>query len=298
MAIDFSITSNVLPSGRKAFYAQRVGSNESKFTIGFKTKYGDYFGLYNTLLAPTEVYRPEDYPQYGFWSYFLYPTAIAESVGSFKCLNTYDRARFTFGFMQYAAHVPNGDFVLFLRELLTLPEGLQYFPKLTLHNGRIHYRSANGTLSPLETDQSTTALLEYLNPSLQDIENQELICSARMVHWAIHSAAHRNLQVSTAVALFKDNMKAHHFRFGLHGAPAKVCLLICDIRHQGRGTNDRIAAALNTGGNYEKAYTNLCTIGQSNYQERITTVKKHIKLLLNQGMFQKSYDAPSGEFIG
>lgn len=110
MAIDFSITSTVLSNGRTAYNAQRINSAESKFIIGYKTSYEGNFGLFNTSVTTGQVYNPEDYKaQYDFWAYFIYPTAKAESQGSFKCLNTYDRAKFTFGFMQYAAHVPNGD---------------------------------------------------------------------------------------------------------------------------------------------------------------------------------------------
>ena len=154
--------------------------------------------------------------------------------------------------MQYAAHVPNGDFVIFLRKLLSLPNANEYFPKLTLHDGHIHYMNENNTLTQLENDASTQPLMKYFNPTLADVENQELICSARMVHWAINDPAHRKLQVETAITHFKKNMSACHQRFGLDNAPAKICQMICDIRHQGRGKNDRIANAIATDGDYEK----------------------------------------------
>jgi len=96
------------------------------------------------------VYNPADYvADFGFWAYFIHPTAQAESRGSYLCLNTYDRAKFTFSFMQYAAHVPNGDFVKFFRKLLALPSGIDYFPKVVLKDSRIYYRDGNGTLSQL-----------------------------------------------------------------------------------------------------------------------------------------------------
>jgi hypothetical protein len=297
MAFDFLVSSAILPNGRKVYYGKKASNNEEKFTIGYSTMYEGNFGLYNTLQTQGQIYRPEDYPQYGFWSYFLYPTAMAESKGSFKCLNTYDRARFTFGFMQYAAHVPNGDFVVFLKQLLQLPDGTAYFPKLVLKDNRIHYRSSNGTLTLLENDNSTKALMDYLNPSLSEVENQELICAARMVHWSGTSPQHRELQVTTAINHYQKNMKSYDARFGLDGVPAKVCALVCDIRHQGRGLNDRIAAALHTNGDYEKAYNNLCAIGQAKYQTRISTVKNAIKKLSGQGLFQMKYDSQSESFV-
>jgi hypothetical protein len=298
MAIDFSITSAVTPNGRTAYNAQRINSTETKFNIGNKTRYDGNFGLFNTSITAGQVYNPEDYfVEYGFWAYFIYPTAMAESSGSFKCLNTYDRAQFTFSFMQYAAHVPNGDFVLFFKKLLQLPNAKEYFPKLVLQNGRISYQATNGTLSQLENDGSTQELMNYLNPTLNDIENQELISCSRFIHWATNDTEHRRIQVDTAIDLFKENMKSYHKRYGLDNAPANVCQMICDIRHQGRAKSDRIALALNTNGNYDKAFSNLCTIGDTNYQTRINTVRSTIKKLTDLGKFSMKYDAGSGEFI-
>ena len=297
MAIDFSITSAVTPNGRTTYNAQRLNSSETKFNIGSKTLYDGNFGLFNTSVTAGQIYNPEDYvAKYGFWAYFIYPTAMAESSGSFKCLNTYDRAQFTFTFMQYGAHVPNGDFVKFFRKLLQLPNAAEYFPKLVLSNNRIFYKS-NDVLSPLENDSSSQALMDYLNPTLNDIENQELISAARFVHWAANDPKHRETQVVTAIEMYKENMKSYHKRYGLDHAPANVCQMICDIRHQGRAKSDRIALALNTNGNYEKAFSNLCIIGNTNYQNRINTVRSTIKKLTDIGKFSMKYDASRGEFV-
>lgn len=299
MAYDFTISSAVLSNGRTAYYAKLNGSTDPKFIIGYRTLYLDNFGLYNTTVNSNLVYAPADYAQaHGFWAYFIFPTAKAESRGSFYCLNTYDRAQFTFSFMQYAAHVPNGDFVIFFRKLLELPNGKDYFPKLVVHEDHIHYLNENNILTRLEDDASTKRLMNYLNPGLADVENQELICAARMVHWAVNDPAHREIQVDTAIAHFKNNMAAYHQRFGLDNVPAKVCLMICDIRHQGRGKNDRIAHALDTGGDYERAFRNLCTIGAVNYQARINTVKNTIRELEDAGLFGKKYEAATNSFVG
>ena len=298
MPHDFSLSSGVLANGRTVHYAKLNGSDQPKFVIGSRTMYAGNFGLYNTSVTPGLVYNPADYvPDFGFWAYFIYPTAMAESKGSYLCLNTYDRAKFTFSFMQYAAHVPNGDFVKFFRKLLALPNAKDYFPKLILKDSRIFYVGSNGVLNQLESDTSTQVLMDYLNPTLQEVENQELICAARMVHWASNDAAHRKIQVETAIQHFKNNMVEYDKRFGLHGVPAKVCLMICDIRHQGRGLNDRIANALNTSGNYDLAFTNLCSIGAANYSQRITTVRSTINSLLTAGIFNKKYDKATNSFV-
>jgi hypothetical protein len=298
MPIDFSITSTVLANGRTTYSAQRNNSAEPKFIIGSRTSYEGNFGLFNTAITAGQVYKPEDYEtEFGFWAHFIYPTAMAESSGSYKCLNTYDRAKLTFSFMQYAAHVPNGDFIKFFKKLLQLPVAQEYFPKLKLQDNRIFYQATNGTMTQLENDITSQPLMDYLNPTLNDVENQELICCARLVHWSANDVTHRKIQVQTAIELFRDNMKSYNNRFGLDKVPAKVCLMICDIKHQGRGTNDRIANALNTNGNYEKAYINLCSIGATNYQTRINTVKNTINKLIVLGKFNLKYDAKTGTFM-
>lgn len=299
MPYNFKIVSSVLRNGRTVYHATLAGSNEPKFVVGYRTYYADGgYGLYNTAVSEGQVYLPEGFEaEFGFWAYFIYPTAKAESQGSYNCLNTYDKAKFTFSFMQYAAHVPNGDFVIFLRKLLALPKAGEYFPKLILQNNRIHYREENGVLTQLETDSSTQALMDYLNPTLKEVENQELISAARMVHWASNDPEHRRVQVVTAIDHFKENMKKYHKRFNLHHAPAKVCLMVCDIRHQGRGSNDRIALALDTKGDYELAFTNLCSIGSVNYSNRINTVRNTINDLIKNGKFNLKYDSVNNRFV-
>lgn len=300
MALDFLLSSGTLSNGRTVHYAQRANSTEAKFVIGYPTTYdGDKTGLYNLGSSqPQLVYRHEDYSaQQGFWAVFIHPTAMAESKGSFIVLNTYDRAQFTFTFMQFAAHVPNGDFVDFFKLLLALPKGPEYFPRLVLKDNRIFYQNSNKTLKQLEDDNSTQALMDYLNPSRNEIENQELICAARMVHWATNDPQHRALQVKCAIDLYRNNMVSYDKRFNLDGAPAKVCQVICDIRHQGRGKNDRIATALSTNGDWEKAYNNLLTIGEANYKNRIETVRKTITSLEKAGLFNKKWSREKKEFI-
>jgi hypothetical protein len=220
-----------------------------------------------------------------------------ESKGSYFCLNTYDRARFTFGFMQYAALVPNGDFVRYLRVLLQLPLADEYFPRLVLKADRIYYQNDNQSLTPLENDVSTLGLMNYLNPTLRDIENQEAISAARMVHWAQHDPQHRLVQVESAVQLFEANMPRYHRRLGLDQAPAKVCAVVCDILHQGRAKPHQISTALNTQGNWEQAYNNLLKIGAAKYSGRINGLKQKISEAIQAGVFNKTYEADTNRFV-
>lgn len=295
---DFKLTREQLPSGRTVHYAQLSGTDQPKFVVGYPTTYLGNQGLFNTSLMKEFLYNPADYVKdYGFWAHFIYPTAAAESKGSFHCLNTYDRAKFTFTFMQFAVHVPDGDFVKFFKKLLQLPNAYSYFPKLVLKNDRIYYKNDKGELKQLEDSKSTAALMEYFNPDLATVETQEILCAARMVHWSQNDPVHRKIQVDTAVDHFRKNMIEYDKKFNLNGVPAKVCQFICDIRHQGRGMNDRIAAAINTGGDYDKAYKNLMLIGNTNYAERIKTVDKTISDLIKQGIFNKKYNRATNSFV-
>jgi hypothetical protein len=107
------------------------------------------------------IYKPEDYKNsIDYWAYFINPTALAESKGSFHCLNTYDSAGFTIGFLQFAAHVAEGDFVKFFRALLELDEAAIYFPDLGLENGHIVQRTPHGVFR-LENASSSEPLKRY-----------------------------------------------------------------------------------------------------------------------------------------
>lgn len=299
MAYDFKLRSEVLPSGKTANYAQLINSDEPEFFVGYNTKYDGMYGLYNPQKKDNVLYRSENYAgKYDFWAHFIYPTSNVESNNSFIDLNTYDKAYFTFGFMQFAVHVPNGDFIAFFREILALPEAIDYFPRLRLINNRIFYQPDQGVAYQLEFDNTSKALMEYLNPGVKEVERQEILCAARMIHWTMTHENVREIQVKHSVGLYKDNMIRYNKRFSLNGLPTKICFMICDILHQGRGTYDRIAYAMNTGGNYEQAYENLCTIGDKHYQPRIDSLKVIISKLVNNGIFERKYDSTTNRFIG
>jgi len=297
MAYEFTLSTEILANGKKVVYAQRNNSSEPKFIVGRRTSYKGDMGLVNDM-KNGPAYNPADYaPMYGFWSYFIHPTAQAESSGAYNCLNTYDVAKFTFGFMQFAAHVADGDFVKLFKNLLALPNAKDYFPKLVVKDSRIFYVKSDGTLTQLESSSSTQALMDYLNPTLTDIETQEMICAARLVHWAINDPAHQRTQVDTAIQHMKKNMISYHGTFGLDGVPAKICMLVCDIRHQGRGKNVVIANALRTSGGYDKVFEKLCNIGLQAYPQRITVLRSTITNLQNTGILNKKYQGSTNSFI-
>lgn len=277
-----------LEPGNK-YYATIDGS---RFFVGQRVSYEGNKGLMNVSGTAAQKYdRAAHRAQHGFWADFLHPTAMAEG-GLYHTLNTYDRARFTFTFLQYAAHVPDGDFVVYLRELLKLPLAAEYFPDLRLDGGRV-CRLGDAGLAPLESAESTDGLMDYLNPSVREVEDTEVIQAAKFIHWAQNDPEHRRVQVDTGIAHFKAKMAGYAQRYGLDGKPDSVCLVVADIRHQGRAKSPEIFAALQ-GANPLEA---LLKIGEPQYHQRLVVLRQEIRKLTAEGTFgQKRYDLASGDF--
>jgi hypothetical protein len=292
MAIHFSIERK----GR-TFRARADGAQA--FFVGYATSYTDkssgedFEGLYNVPSneLPKLTYDADDLrPLYGFWADFVAPTARCEG-GNFLTLNTYDRARFTWGFGQFAAHVADGDFVVFLRDLLQRAEAVDYFPNLRVVQGRI-VKVEGDVLVPLETAQSTRPLMLYLNPTTTAVEDAEVIAAAKLIHWTTHVAAARELQAQHMVGTFKRLLREADKRLGLDGRAADICCVICDIRHQGRAKFSAMAEALANA----NPLTELLKLGSIAYPERIKTLKA--ALAASAGLFAgKTWSRASGDFV-
>jgi hypothetical protein len=251
----------------------------------------------NSRDKSSPVYDPAEYSDtFSHWAHFIYPTAKAESGARFNCLNTYDRAGFTFGFLQFAAHVADGDFVKFFRALLQLDERIAYFPDLALQDGRIVQPTANGVLR-LETAASSEALKRYLNPSGGEVENREVLSAARFVHWCSHSKAHRDIQVRVGVDTAREKLRTAHRKLNLDGRSDKVCFVVMDILHQGRGTYAAMQQMIQNN-NDAAAYEKLLTIGASNYPGRIETIRAEVAKLEAAGHFgTKKYSAATNDLV-
>jgi hypothetical protein len=272
MAIHFTIE-----RGGHIFSSRADGG--APFFVGCQTSYRDkssgeeFEGLYNVPRRelPRLVYRATDYRgMYRFWADFIEPTSKCEG-GNFLTLNTYDRARFTWGFGQFGAHVPNGDFVVFFRDMIGRPENANYFPDLAVKDGRI-VKMSGGSAVALETSTSTVPLMDYLNPSTSAVEDSEVVSAAKLMHWTTNVAQARDLQVMHMVGVFKGLMKDSDARLGLDGRSADICLAICDIRHQGRAKFPAIQSALGS----NRPLANLLALGSIAYPERCATLKTEI----------------------
>lgn len=275
------------------FYAS--ANDEPRFYLGSDVRYGQRRGLMNTSNPPGPRYRVEDHAQqHGDWAWYLLPTIICESNGHFCCLNTYDRAAFTFGHIQLAAHTPQDNFVLFLRQALQRPTAADHFPDLAVHDGRVHRRTRTDSLVPLETPQSTAALMQYFNPSPGSVDDQETERAARMVDWTLRDPGMRDLQVAFSVHEQKRKLRIHATKLPLHGLADKLCIAVLDILHQGRGKYVTIANALRAADPFDA----LLGIGGSQYASRVATLRAGIRDLEAAGKVgRKVYDARSNSFI-
>ena len=275
-----------------------IVDNEPEFTVGRETFFAPQTGRGLSSLTGL-TYDPDDYREkYGFWADFIYPTAFCESQkGFFNALNTWDRAHFTFGFMQFGAHVFDGDFARYFRGLLALKEASAYFPKLELKDNFIHQKTAAGLVN-LETNTDPTKLAKFLNPDFRAVEQVEVENAARFIHWCNKSLENRQLQVKVSVEVFKSLLSRRAVIYSLNGKPDKVCLVIADIHHQGRGKVAEVKSALDTGGDMNKAFRNLLEIGKVKFPGRIATLKSKISEMTAAGTLGiKKYDASSNDFV-
>lgn len=275
------------------YYASIDG--EPRFYLGNQVRYGQRRGLMNSNNPPGPRYRPEEFEAaHGDWAWYLAPTIQCESRGHFTCLNTYDRAAFTFGHIQLAAHTPDDNFVAFFREVLAHPESREYFPDLIVSDGRIHRRGEDGALTALETKQDTAALMSYFNPTPADIDDQEAERAARLVDWCLRYPRMRDLQVAFTVREQRRKLARHARKLPLDGVVDKLCLVVLDILHQGRGTYALIRSALAA----DDPFDALLSVGASQYGQRISTLRAGIRDLEAHGRVgQKVYDKETDAFV-
>ncbi|WP_246327562.1 hypothetical protein [Candidatus Competibacter phosphatis] len=277
---------------------------ESKFLIGRETSNGDYVGLF---MRPSEYYGPrykgEDYvDRIDHWAYLLELTGHCESLNHFNLINTYDSAKFTFGFYQMAAHTPDDNLILFFHRLAEMEEFHDYFPELSLKDGRLHRQNENGGLTDLEQVMSTgpnrrrqlQLFMNYLNPRLREHDRQEVLQSARMIHWSNTSGEMRDLQVELANQILQHKMGDTYSRwYNLDGQSDVICALIADIHHQGRASRAKVKAALRSADPMEK----LITVN-SNYSGRIAALREKLEEMTEAGTLGiKRYVAGVNEFI-
>ncbi len=287
--------------GRR-WYASPGGRLSDRFYVGRETKNGGYVGLF---MSPNEyygsIYRAEDYiDRYDHWAQLMELTGYCESKNHFNLVNTYDSAKFTFGFYQLAAHTAHDNLILLFRKLMELPNSSEYFPELALCDGCLHRVNEDGGLTNLEVESKTgpggrwqlQRFMDFLNAKRLEHDMQEVLQSARLIHWANEDRSMRELQVEIACNILQTKMERYARWYDLDGKSDIICALIADIHHQGRAVKNRVKAALRSASPEKK----LITIN-SRYKGRIADLRFKLEVMKSKGLLgKKVYDAGLNEF--
>jgi hypothetical protein len=150
----------------------------------------------------------------------------------------------------------------------------------------------------LESSGDSEALKRYLNPSGSAVEPREVLSSAKFIHWSSHSQAHRDLQVKIGIDTAREKLRIANSKMGgaLNGRSDKVCFVVFDILHQGRGTYVAMKNILQNNSG-PAAYEKLLGIGAADYAPRIATVRAEVAKLEATGHFgTRKYVAANNDF--
>ncbi|UPK00893.1 hypothetical protein [Bradyrhizobium sp. 170] len=301
---DFKITQDGEPQTKfTKWFAKPAGSTKKFFvayTVPFSDGDGTHKGLAQTKFMnelPALFYdRHEASNDFGLWSHFIWPTVVAESAGGHHLLvNTYDRARFTFGFYQLAAHTPDDNLILLFRKLIGLPTAQDYFPDLTIESGRLH-RVADGRSYSLEevttvhrpngkVEDQLVSFMTYLNPDTTTVGDAEALNTAKLMHWLLNEQDAVKASVSTALDIMRRKVKRLASTHDLVDKQPELAIWVSDITHQGRGSKADIKDALKKPTLDEKLDA-LFEVGAPEYLSRRRTVRNGIKTLMNEGVFE------------
>jgi hypothetical protein len=234
--------------GKRHFATPASGA---EFYLGRETRFGIRVGLGRGVAEYWgRRFRAADYPAIGHWGDLLELTGHCESANTLNCINTYDRAAFTFGFYQLGAHTPDDNLILLLRRAAALPEAASYLPGTFLQGGRLRWRDPTDDIVDLEAtgrvggETQNVALMRHLNPDPDAVGEAERLHAARLIHWSEASAEFRQAQVDAALGILTKKMRVYESRYGLDGRSDTICAIVADIHHQGRAKASAVRKAL------------------------------------------------------
>ena len=280
--------------GEPFFHVGDEVRQPSKKFYGIMIKTSDYWG---------KVYRSDDYTQdVEHWGVLLEVTGACESQNYFSLINTYDRAKFTFGFYQLAAHTPRDNLILLFRQLARLQRFNDYFPDLRMVNGKLSRVDDDDSMTDLEEEISTgpkgsaqlQMFMNYLNPDRQLIDRQEVLQAARLIHWSEHDPEMRRAQVVVSADILQNKMaRRYHPNLGLDGRSDIVCAIVADIFHQGRAKYSEVKPILAAANPTEA----LLTLKNDIYGGRNSRLRKAIENAKKaKKLGHKTYRASINEF--
>lgn len=300
------VSYRTVTSGKRTDYYATVDDGP-EFYLARKTRYQGRVGLAQPASQLTgPVYAAQDHTAlYGPAAAMIGVIAASESAGRFNRLNSYDRAAFTFGFFQLAAHTPDDNLILLFRRLAAGHPGFQrQFPDLLLQDGRLHRRQGAAATS-LEREHPRPGkpeelilkdFMAYLNPDDAAVDDTEIATAARLVALANESSFNA-VQVNVAAEITMAKLRRRYDPwYTLDGQPDLVCTAIADIHHQGRGSKTQVRAALQLP-TLAQQLEALCRIGEARYPERCQTLKTALeKAREDQLLGQHVFDRASGLF--
>jgi hypothetical protein len=255
--------------------------------------------------AGAPYFKAADYAAtIGHWAQLLEITGAGESQNRMTCVNAYDRAAFTFGFYQLAAHTPQDNLILLFREMTKLPLASRYIPNLSLQDGRLHLRKA-GQLIDLETvaaadgENQLTKFMAMLNPSQPEVEIEELDWSARLMDWTRQDPQMRAAQVRVSCAILSRKVETRYDKwYNLDGVSDTIVAVIADIHHQGRAKKTAVAAALAKPGPAARLNALIDIGNETTYGGRQRTLRKAIESGVAAGRLgQHRWSRASGDFV-
>lgn len=294
-------------AGKFDYFAKLPGVAE--YYVARNTKYGSLRGLMQPM---SKLYGPR-YAisafagEYGTVAGMLGVISAGESSGFFNRLNTYDRAAFTLGFFQLAAHTPNDNLILLFRRAVGENSAFQtLFPDLKLVDGVLHRDLGSHTVS-LEkpyprpghpNEKNLKDFMTYLNADGANVDNTELSTSARLVRLANSDEAFNHLQVNVAADITMRKLRSAYSNwYTLNNVSDLICTAIADIHHQGRGTKTQVRNALSSASTVQGKVNALCKVGQANFAERCATLKQALAKAEADGYLGTSvFDKASGLF--
>ena len=298
---------SVTAGGRTDYFAKVEGGAE--FYVARGTRYQNYRGLHQTgsqLYGPK--YSAQDFTSlYGTAAAMIGVIAAGESSGYFNRLNSYDRAAYTFGFFQLAAHTPNDNLILLFRSLAAGNQAFQrLFPDLSLREGKLHRQIDSAHFVNLEKEYARPGhpselnlkdFMTYLNPDLSTVDDVELNVSARLVSLANNEPDFNAVQAKVAAEITMKKLRMRYEPwYNLDGQSDLICTAIADIHHQGRGTKTQVRQALAQGTVTQKL-TALCNIGADSYASRCQTLRTALRTAKEAGLLGVSvFDRASGLF--
>ncbi len=282
-------------SDGQKFLVGREVNQASKGFFGINVPVADYWG---------PEFAAEDYVDaFDHWACLLEVTGFCESKNRFVLVNTYDRAKFTFGFYQLAAHTPRDNLILLFHELAGLSSFKDYFPELKIRNGRLSRVDSNGGVTDLETEMATgpggeinlQLFMNYLNPNRKLIDEQEVLHAARLIHWTVNDPKARAAQVRVSADILQTKMaQRHHPKLGLDGRSDVTCAILCDILHQGRATYAELRTVLQAA-NPDEA---LLSFKDASFKNRNRSLRTAIEKSKAQGKLgTRTYSAAANEFV-